>query len=116
MRRIKKELFYELFIFVLCIFFIVLLWRQNIYLTLILIALYIAANRFWHKEHEYIFYIIGAILGPVAEIISISFGVWSYANPTFLGIPLWLPFIWGLAAVMITRIAETFVKITKHSA
>ena len=111
--KLKKELAYELVVFALCICLIVLFWRHVIFLTGCLVVLYAIGNRFWHKKHDYVFFVIGAILGPMAEVVCIYFRVWSYSNPTFLGIPLWLPFAWGIAALMITRIAETFVKIEK---
>jgi len=42
---------------------------------------------------------------------AIYFGAWSYANPTMLGIPLWLPLAWGIAAVFVKRVAETLIRI-----
>jgi hypothetical protein len=50
------------------------------------------------------------VLGPFAEIISIHFGVWQYANPTLLGIPVWLPLGWGFGIVFMKRVAETILK------
>ena len=41
-------------------------------------------------------------MGAVGESVCIYFGAWSYANPTYL-IPLWLPILWGLAALIIRR-------------
>jgi len=41
----------------------------------------------------------------------VSSGAWRYAGPTALGIPLWLPFAWGLAAVLIRGIAATVEKM-----
>ena len=68
---------------------------------------------FWHTKHDAYFFVTGAIIGPLGEIICISSGVWSYVNPSFLGIPLWLPFAWGFATMLIKRIAETLVRIEK---
>ncbi len=111
---LRKELILEFITFALAIGFISALKGQVILLTIVLILLSVIANRVWHQKHDIFFYITGAILGPLSEIVCTNFGVWRYAHPTFFSIPLWLPFAWGLAAVLITRIAETFVKIEKR--
>lgn len=53
----------------------------------------------------------GACLGPTAEIVAVHYGAWTYHTPDFLGIPLWLPVAWGLAALLIKRISEGVVEI-----
>lgn len=111
--RFKKELLFEFIIFSLGISFIVFFWKNNILTAMLLLILYITANRFLHKKHDIVFYISGGILGPTAEIVCIRYGAWSYANPTYFGIPIWLPLAWGFASVMLVRISETFVKIEK---
>jgi hypothetical protein len=34
-------------------------------------------------------------------MIAIYFGGWNYTHPDILGIPYWLPFVWGNAALYI---------------
>jgi hypothetical protein len=34
-------------------------------------------------------------------MIAIYFGAWNYSHPDFLGIPYWLPFVWGNASLYI---------------
>jgi hypothetical protein len=58
-------------------------------------------------RHAVALYAVGAVLGPGGEMIAMSTGTWRYAEPDFLGIPMWLPFGWGVAAVVIGRIAAT---------
>lgn len=58
----------------------------------------------WRGNKYLYLYIIVAILGPAAEIAAIKAGAWSYSNPDFLGIPYWLPFIWGEAAIYINSL------------
>ena len=113
-KKIRNELLFEALIFTLALFFLVTLWKYNLLLTLLLLALYLVGKRFWHKKHDHVFYIFGATLGTLAEIIGTHFNVWTYSNPTFLNIPLWLPFAWGLVVLMMVRIVETFVKIEKR--
>ncbi|MFH1236315.1 MAG: hypothetical protein V1685_05260 [Parcubacteria group bacterium] len=113
-RMLRKELLLEAVVFALTIALLVYFDDKVFLLTIILILFSVLSNRLWHQKHDIFFYITGAILGPLAEIVCTANGVWRYEHPTFLNIPLWLPFAWGIAAVMITRIAETFVKIEKR--
>jgi hypothetical protein len=109
-RSIKFGLIRDLFIFWFVIFLVVLCWTNNILVTAILIAAYWIRYYFWPDKEDLILYIGGAILGPIAEIIATKVGIWHYTLPTFFNIPLWLPFAWGFAAVLIIRIALAFVK------
>lgn len=109
--KIEKELILEFILFCCGIASISLFFKNNLLLTALLILAWSIGIKFWHKKHDIYFFVIGAIVGPMAEIICIHFGVWQYVNPTILGIPIWLPFAWGLATMLIKRIAETFVKI-----
>jgi len=109
-RSIKFGLIRDLFIFWFVIFLVVLCWTNNILVTAILIAAYWIRYYFWPDKEDLVLYVGGAILGPIAEIIATKVGIWHYTLPTFLNIPLWLPFAWGFAAVLIIRIALAFVK------
>jgi hypothetical protein len=110
-KRSKKfGLIRDLFIFWFVIFLVVLCWTNNILVTAILIAAYWIRYYFWPDKEDLVLYIGGAILGPIAEIIATKVGIWHYTLPTFFNIPLWLPFAWGFAAVLIIRIALACVK------
>jgi hypothetical protein len=111
-KSVKKELILESIIFSLCNISIILFYNYNILLVGLLIICWLIGLKFWHKKQDFLFYIIGATVGSITEIICINLGgVWQYVNPTFLGIPIWLPFGWGVATMLIKRISETFVKI-----
>lgn len=109
--KIEKELILEFILFSIGIVAISFFYNYNLLLTLFLILTWVVGLIFWHKKHDIFFYIIGAIIGPIGEIIAIYFGAWQYTNPTIFGIPIWLPFAWGLIVMLIKRIAETFVRI-----
>ena len=38
--------------------------------------------------------------------MSITTGAWAYDSPQLLGIPIWLPFVWGNAGLFILNMAE----------
>ncbi|UCD03010.1 MAG: DUF2878 family protein [Candidatus Aenigmatarchaeota archaeon] len=82
-------------------------------LTFLLFIVLLIFLKFDYRKGDVYYIIIAAILGPIGEIICVYFGVWSYANPTFLGIPIWLPLAWGLAVLAIKRIAVIISEIRK---
>ena len=42
----------------------------------------------------------------VAEAVVIFSGAWQYTQPQLVSIPLWLPFLWGLAGITIVTSYE----------
>jgi hypothetical protein len=63
-------------------------------LSIILVAINFSKSRL-------IVYLIVFFAGPISEMIAIYFGAWNYAHPDLLGIPYWLPFVWGNASLYI---------------
>ena len=93
-KRLERELVFDLILFIAAIILISLFYRDNLILTVMLILTCLVGFKFWYKKHDAYFFIAAAIIGPVGEIVVIYFGAWSYANPTILGIPVWLPLAW----------------------
>ena len=82
---------------------VVLLWKFNLVLTLILILLAVAMLIMNKSKQEIKTFLVCALLGAMAEVVAITFGAWTYGNPNFVGIPIWLPILWGIASVFIVR-------------
>lgn len=104
--KTKYILFRDLFIFFFLIFLVILVWKNNIAVTAIILGFYLLRYFLWPNPEDHIIFIAGAVLGSTAEIIATRVGIWSYALPTFLNIPIWLPFAWGFVSVLIVRIAQ----------
>ena len=49
---------------------------------------------------------IVAIAGFFSEFLPVFYGVWIYTTPNILGMPLWLPLLWGSAGVAIANFYE----------
>ena len=111
--NIKKNLILEILLFSVGVTLISALHARNLVLAFLLLVVWSVGIKFWHKKQDIVFFVVGGILGPLVEIIAVYFGAWQYTNPSFLGIPLWLPFAWGLGAVLIKRISETFLIFSK---
>lgn len=96
----------DILIFGLAVLLLVLFWKNTLLATVAIVGLFLIRSCFWKEKGDIAVYLVGAILGPVTEIIATRLGIWTYACPSFLNIPLWLPFAWGFAAVLFVRIAQ----------
>lgn len=97
----------EAIFFTLGVIIISLGYTNNLLTTILLLALLGLEAIFWHEKTDFLLFLVGAIVGPTGEIIAILFGAWQYANPTLLGIPIWLPLAWGIITLSIKRISDT---------
>lgn len=85
--------------------------RNWVVVSLVLLAItsivmiYLSDVKNVSKIYLYVF-----ILGPLAEAFAIYFGAWTYSNPVIIGIPLYLPFVWGSAGVFISNLAYRMSK------
>lgn len=111
-KRLERELVFEATLFSTGIASIILFYTDNLLLTLLLITLCLIRVKVCHKKGDTFFFVTAVIVGSFSEMLCINLGgVWRYTNPSFLGIPMWLPFAWALAVMMMKRVAEIFVKI-----
>jgi hypothetical protein len=104
--KTKYALFRDLLIFFFLLFLVILVWKNNIAVTAIILGFYFLRYFLWPNREDHIIFIAGACLGTTAEIIATHTGIWSYTLPTFLNIPVWLPFAWGFVSVLIIRVAQ----------
>ena len=82
------------------------LWRHPLALTSLQIATGAAIYALRPSRTSACIYAVGFVFGPLAEGLAIQTGAWEYASPSVLGIPLWLPFVWGNAALFIQNTAD----------
>ena len=110
--KIEKELVLDVILFVLAVTAIALLYKNNTVLVVIMLTGWLIAIKTWHKKEDTHMFVIAAIAGTIAEAVAIKFGAWHYSNPTVLGVPIWLPLLWGSAVVFIKRFSETVLTFT----
>lgn len=86
---------------------ICLLHRSQWLLTLLLLATTVVTLAWsWDWHRALACYVFGAVLGPFGEMLAVYHGAWCYPDPTCLGIPVYLPFGWGLMVVVIIWMSE----------
>jgi len=110
LKAMKKELLFELFIYALLLILVAALWNRPVILTVCYGAISLFTLLIWHSKRDLFFYFVAFILGSVGESIAIYFGAWKYSKPFYL-IPLWLPFLWGIAALVVRNMSETLSKV-----
>ena len=106
----KKELGIELGIYVICISLTSFLWEKPIILAFCCLFISILMIYKWHDKIDLVIYFVGFILCPLGELVVVYFGAWEYSKPLYL-IPIWIPFLWGIAALLIKKLSETIVKM-----
>ena len=102
----KKELLTALGVYVLCVILAKSLWHFSSILALCYLCVSAFVLWRWYSASNLIFYFVAFILGPVGEIFAVHGGAWAYSKPLFL-IPIWLPFVWGITALIIKKVSET---------
>src|SRR3989344_4828067 len=118
MKQKRPDFSHEIFslifngVFAVLTLLIVVIFYRNIPLTTLLLSiLAIIALLKWKTKNTLIIFIVGGIFGTIAEIIGVSFGIWSYSVANFFNIPFWLFILWGNAAIFIYRLSKNKKKI-----
>lgn len=77
---------------------------KPIILTLCLALISALILILYNNKGDIYLYILCGLAGAMAEAVAIAFGAWSYASAQFIGIPYWLPLLWGITAIFIKRV------------
>jgi hypothetical protein len=100
-RVIRSLSFYAVAIAALAFLYTTPYLLAGILLGLTIVTLFVDRG-----PNDIYFPVFGFVFGPMAEILSVSQGGWTYTHPDIFGIPIWLPFGWGLAVLLVKRLAE----------
>ncbi|MBI5046950.1 hypothetical protein HZC07_04445 [Candidatus Micrarchaeota archaeon] len=83
-----------------------IIWNNPLLLTGVLLVFSIGLYLLWQEETIILVYIFAMIVGPIFDMIATKTGAWYYPMPDFLDIPIWLPLLYGLAAIYVTKGSE----------
>lgn len=97
--------------FVLLISSVMLLWRSNLLLLIVMLVECVTALVLWHERIDVSFFLVIAVFGTMAELAFVRVGVWQYANLTLLGIPLWFPLAFGTTGLIGGRLARAITDL-----
>ncbi len=115
MRRLFKAVLYSMSLVIISVFLLSLLWNEPILMTELSIVISVLMLLILRNREDILLYIFCGISGAVSEIIAIASGAWQYAFPNFIGIPYWLPFLWGITAIHINIISLEIYDFIKHN-
>lgn len=82
---------------------IMVLVRNNFLALALFLCLWAAPLKFYRKNDLW-FFIIGFLSFLFLDMIVVAKGVFSFARPDFLGLPVFEPFLWGFYLVTINKI------------
>ena len=111
MDKNKKDILIGFIILALEIILLYFFWKNNKILAVAFLIMSVFVLLLWTNKGEKVLYFTGFILLPLYDLILVSRGVWSYGNPTIYGVPIWLPFAYGLGTVMIVKIGNSVSRI-----
>ena len=107
----QRELLAAFAAFVLLETSVLLLWRNNMQLLAAMVVECLLALARWHERIDVSFFLVIAVLGTLAEVLFVRAGIWQYANPTLLGLPLWFPLAFGTTGLIGGRLARTIADL-----
>lgn len=87
---------------------------KNEWITSATIILFLIINFKWieYEQHEWKVFLIGVIIGIIAEIGGdLVYKLQYWENGSFFGIPLWLPLLWGYGFIFIRRVGNQIINI-----
>jgi uncharacterized membrane protein YoaT (DUF817 family) len=110
------QLLQEALVFAALTASIIVLHRHNWFLLAVLCLLLIAVVTHWHRRSDVVCLLVIGSLGTAAEVLFVRFGVWRYANPSWLGVPVWFPISFGLAGLVGLRVTRSVTTLWVHVA
>ena len=97
-------------IILLLIFAIIFIIRNEIFIAIILLVFLIITFKIKYFKGEWALFILGVILGSIIELGGGPYKLQYWEQGSLLGIPIWLPIIWGIGFIYIRRIGNLIVK------
>lgn len=104
----RKEVGIALGIFVYCVGSASLFWERPVVVFICYLLLCGFMLRRWHSRADLVSFLAAMVLGTIADVVAVSFGVWEYSKPFFL-IPIWLPLGWGIIGLFLKRVSGALV-------
>jgi hypothetical protein len=88
------------------VYTLILLFRSSPYLlSLGLLLLMVLRLIFFHQPWDVLVFLIGACAGPTVELILTNLNLYFFTEPDFLGMPYWLPLLWGAVGLAVRRLS-----------
>lgn len=86
---------------------VLLFWQEGLLALLLLVAIAVVDLTRRPEPGRFTVYLVAMVFGPLTETLAIERGAWAYTEPDILGIPIWLPFLWGNAGLFLTNVQRS---------
>lgn len=93
----KKKITYSILFIIFAIIAISVFWKSSLFLSPILVVLFIIKHKVLPIKKEIVWFVISGIIGSLGESLMMLTGPWSYSYTDVINFPAWLPLLWGLA-------------------
>jgi len=105
MKKTFVPIFLETLPLLIGIFLTYLFWKNNIILLAVYLIAILIILKIKYQRGDLFALCYGFIIGLLVETVGASVSRYqSFANPDFLGIPMWLPVVWAYGFVLMKRI------------
>jgi hypothetical protein len=104
----KRELGIAFGIYVFCVGTACFFWERPV---VVLVGFVLVGGLMllrWHTRADLAAFLAAMVLGTIADVVSVSFGVWEYGAPLYL-VPVWLPVGWGIIGLFLKRVSGALV-------
>ena len=79
--------------------------------TVTILAILLINFKIKYYKNEWALFFVGLVLGFFIEVVlGLVYRMQYWENPTLLGVPIWLPIVWGYAFVFIRRIGNAIIE------
>lgn len=99
---------YDVGTYILVVTLVITLWQNNLALAGVLTLLCIINMAKFHYIHDVFIVLFVGVIGTVADFFAVTSGLWSYANPTFFGQPIWAFPLYALFGLITVRTCSVF--------
>jgi hypothetical protein len=101
---VAARLVYEYFL-IAGFYIAILFFHTSPYLlSLSLMGVILTRFIFVHRPWDFIYFLLGVCIGPTIELTLNNFNLYFFTEPDFLGMPYWLPLLWGEVAIALRRV------------
>jgi len=85
---------------------VLLFWKNNFLTTIFLLTEFLLAATFFYNKKEKLFFILTGVFGIILETLGGLVGIWTYASPNFITVPIWIFFCWGFTFMFLRSIVD----------
>ncbi|MFZ3077247.1 MAG: hypothetical protein WA139_02230 [Candidatus Aenigmatarchaeota archaeon] len=113
MKRLIKAFLYSCTFALISLLSVAFFWKFPLMTAGMLAIVSVLMLLIRKSREDILLYAICGVSGALAEYTAIALGAWTYAFPNIAGIPYWLPFLWGIAALFVKNMSteiHSFIK------